>query len=113
MIEYFWNITMTITGDVLLRVGKTLRRADDYDEKKYLTGILTKDKEYGIRVIGLDNGKKYDAQLFEKDQSLSRLTYMLDKWYAQQFKGGGLVEYLLFEDIKKREDFHEKITHIH
>lgn len=106
-------ITMiTSQGNVYERVEKTLKYKDrDYDEKWDLVNILLNLKGCGIKILGTANGKEYNARLFMKDISLSRLVYMLEKWKEQQ-KRGGITKYFLWEE-RSDQSLPEKITYVH
>jgi hypothetical protein len=96
--------------NILSSVEKTINKPDDeYTEKDRLFEILHKDDECGIKII---NVKGDILKIPKGNKSLERLTYILKKWYRQQFNGGGITEYVFGEE-NGNHSYSEKITHIH
>jgi hypothetical protein len=87
--------------NIFAEVEKVIRYKHMYFEKLELFEILIKIDLCGIKIFGFNcDGEEYIAQLFEKDKSLDRITYILIKWHNQQLKGGGgIVKYFLWEEI--------------
>lgn len=97
--------------NVFSMVEEIIRYTYRYEEKCKLLDILLKNENCGIKILGKNHDKEYKAELFEKDKSLTRITYILRKWHRQQLNGGGIVKYILWEEYE--HPYSEKITHIH
>lgn len=98
--------------NIFTDIERTIRKPfEEYEKKIELLNSLLEMEKCGVMIIGKDYRKKYSAKIPKGNMSIERITYILRKWYRQQFDGGGITEYILGEEIKDYS-FKEKITHI-